>query len=71
MSCVTIAWNDLHSAGEITEFGAGQNKSCQPQALVSAKIPWSMIKLIGRGENREVRFISKDNYSNILFIICL
>ena len=59
-----IECNNLHSASEITEFLAGQNKNRQSQALVSAKIPWSKIKLIGTGENREVRFISKDNYSN-------
>ena len=59
-----IECNNLHSASEITEFLAGQNKNCWPQALVSAKIPWSKIKLIVTGENREVRFISKDNYSN-------
>ena len=45
VSGVTIECNNPQSVSEITEliFLAGQNKNHQPQALVSGKIPWSIM----------------------------
>ena len=54
MSGITIECNNLQSVSEITELIFGQNKNHWSKALVSAKIPQSImsLKMDGKESNK-------------------